>query len=202
MGLCLDKAPYISSDLFIGRDSDLNAMKRISDLNKEPIEQRRIILGGMGGIGKTQLAIAYAKTYRDVYESIFWLNAMSEVTLKASFRSMAEQIFEVLGHQVMDSEQVLVQVKRWLSDTRNTRWLLIFDNYDEPESYKLETYYPYASHGTIIVTTRLPDQVSGHQLRLQPLEGIDHSLQILATRSERDNVINGKENCCKPRLKY
>lgn len=63
--------------------------------------------------------------------------------LKASLRSVAEQIFEASDYRVLDSEQLLVHAKRWLSDTRNTLWLLIFDNYNEPQSHNLEAYYSY-----------------------------------------------------------
>jgi len=58
--------------------------------NDQSSKQRRLVLGGLGGIGKTQLAIAYAERHRDIYPSVFWLNAASEAALKDSFRSMAE----------------------------------------------------------------------------------------------------------------
>jgi hypothetical protein len=51
--------------------------------------RKLLVLGGMGGIGKTQLAITYVKRYRSYYTSIFWLNATSEVSLKTSLRHVA-----------------------------------------------------------------------------------------------------------------
>jgi hypothetical protein len=131
-------------------------------------EQQRLVLSGTGGIRKTQLAIAYAKRHHDIYESVFCLNAASEATLKRSLRSMAESIFDIQDHTVLGDEQIFIHLNRWLSDTSNTRWLLIFDNYEEPDSYKLQKYYPYGSHGSITVTTRLPDQVKGRQVLVGP----------------------------------
>jgi NB-ARC domain len=155
-------------------------------------EQRRVVLGGMGGIGKTQLAIAYASHYSSSYESTFWLNAASEVTLKKSLQWMAERIMEAKEYERLNEEEPIRLLRRWLSDIRNSRWLLAFDNYDEPDALDLTKYLPYNSHGSIIITTRRADQVSGKSILVRPLEDIDHSLHILATRSERDGVTTGE----------
>jgi hypothetical protein len=46
----------------------------------------------MGGIGKTQLAIAYSKLRQSAYSSVFMLNATSEGTLKSSLRNLIGQV--------------------------------------------------------------------------------------------------------------
>src|SRR5438105_15679269 len=74
-GVCLGRAPYIDPKLFIGRNADLNQMDEILRPGSKSREHRRLVLGGKGGIGKTQLAIAYANHHRDDYESVFWINA-------------------------------------------------------------------------------------------------------------------------------
>ena len=151
-----------------------------------------LIIGGLGGIGKTQLAITYAKRYQRYYNSIFWLNANSEDTLKASIRSLANrvQILDVKNN-TLDDEQICTQVSKWLSEKGNTNWLLIFDNHDRPEQYNIKKYYPYASHGSIIITTRSPELLTGSVIRVQRLESIDESLRILETRSARKDVGHG-----------
>jgi DNA replication protein DnaC len=77
----------VGKNLYLGADGQ-DQWSTIEETQSR--EQRRLILGGMGGIGKTQLAIAYAKRHCGSYESIFWLNAVSEFALKTSLRSMAE----------------------------------------------------------------------------------------------------------------
>ena len=191
IGVCLSLAPDIGSKLFVGRDAEIEEMAKVLRPNQTSPEQRRLVLGGIGGIGKTQLAIAYAKRHYKDIESTFWLNATSEALLKDSFRRMAEVIFDVHEPEVLQSEQMPMQVRRWLSDKRNTQWLLIFDNYDEPKQFNIKTYYPVASHGAIIVTTRRPDLVAGEALRLQPLHQIEDSLAILRTRSQREYTTSG-----------
>ena len=167
-------------------------MKRKLKPGNRSHQQRRLVLGGMGGVGKTQLAIAYASHCQNDYESVFWLNAKSEATLKDSFRKVAVQIvFDIQDPSVLDGEEILIHIRRWLSHPKNSQWLLIFDNYDEPEQFNIEDYYPSASQGAIVVTTRLPHLVAGGTIRLQPLGKIEESLEILQTRSQRKNVASG-----------
>jgi NB-ARC domain len=183
----------IDQSLFVGRVSELEMMEETLQRNHSE-EQRRIVLGGMGGIGKTQLAIAYAKRHCSSYESVFWLNAVLEANLKISLRSIAEQVMEAQEYERAKEEQILFRVRRWLSDPANTRWLLIFDNYDAPDLFDIYKYFPYAAHGSIIVTTRLPDQVSGKRIHIRPLKYIEESLQVLETRSERSNIKDGRRS--------
>ncbi len=113
---------------------------------------------------------------------------MSEVALRTSLRSIAERFMEVAEYEKFEDKQILFRVRRWLSDTANIRWLLIFDKYDDPDVFDIRKYYPPAARGSIIITTRLPDHVSGKLIHVRPLEHIDESLQVLETRSERQNV--------------
>ena len=54
--------------------------------------RRVVVLHGLGGIGKTQLAIEYAKRYRENYSAVFWLSIKDDSSLKQSFRRVAGQI--------------------------------------------------------------------------------------------------------------
>ncbi|KAL4736259.1 hypothetical protein BDV11DRAFT_173082 [Aspergillus similis] len=109
-GMYLGRAPYIASDLFVGRGKELD---EISDLLQPPNksqEQQRLVLGGMGGmggIGKTQLAIAYARSCPQVYDSVFWLNAESEATLKESFLSITKQVFRLRQPEKLKAEEAV-----------------------------------------------------------------------------------------------
>jgi len=192
LGLHLGEAPLIDPSLFIGRSSELRAMEEMLRPGKESRQQRQVTLGGMGGIGKTQLSIAYANLHQDAYTAIFWLNATSEITVKNSLKSIAQCLLEVHECERLDDEQMLFRVRQWLSNLANQRWLLIFDNYDDPELFDIRKYYSHAAQGSIIVTTRLPDLIGGTQVRVRPLEHVDDSLEILATRSERQKVQSGK----------
>ncbi|KAK5310609.1 hypothetical protein LTR93_011989 [Exophiala xenobiotica] len=166
----------------------LDAIKDTLQPDDQSPQRRRLVLRGPGGIGKTQLAIAYAQRHQQAYESVLSLDARSEMMLKGSFRSMAEAIFDVPEPGTLDGEQVPIHARQWVSDRKNTRWLLIYDNYDDPKQFNLEKYYPFGSHGAIIVTTRRSDLVNGRKIRVQPIQDIEESLEILQTRSKREGV--------------
>lgn len=190
-GVCLGSAPRIAPGLFIGRKTEIDQMANILHLQGEPLRQKRLVLGGTGGVGKTQLALAYAESHRQAYSSVFWLNAASEPVLKESFQLIAKIVFDAGCTSLLESEETVTRVHQWLSDRENTEWLLIFDNYDDPSQFNLETYIPPPSHGAIIVTTRRPHCVSGSDVRIKPLENIDESLAVLQARSKREDTKTG-----------
>jgi len=74
----------------------------------------------------------------------------------------------------------------------DTLWLLIFDNYDDVTNSDIREYYPYAAQDSIIVTSRLPDRISGQKVRVQPLSDIEESLGIPQTRFRRGSIRNSK----------
>lgn len=168
--------------------------------------RRVVVLHGLGGIGKTQLAVAYAKRYRDEYSGVFWVNVKDEATIRQSVANVARQILQqhpdathlstVDLHQ--NHEGVVEAVKAWLSLPGNTRWLIVYDNYDNPKSagstsetgIDLNHLLPTAYQGSIVITTRVSQSNIGHVIRVKKLESVDNCLEILSLTSDRDNLRN------------
>jgi hypothetical protein len=69
-------------DNFVAREEELAEIHRTI---RGDGGRRTVVLHGLGGIGKTQLTIAYAKRHRDNYSAVFWLNIKDEDSLKQSF---------------------------------------------------------------------------------------------------------------------
>lgn len=191
-GLCLGSAPSLGSDNFVGRVAEIESMQQILHPGATSNEQRQLVLAGMGGMGKTQLALAYARRHQASYSSVFWINATSELTVKAGFRAIAARLLKVQEMETLSDDQAIARALEWLQNIRNTKWLLILDNHDDPDQFPLANYYPAAAHGSIIITTRLIDRIRGQQIRLQPLSNVDEGFRILQTRSRRDNITRGK----------
>ncbi|PQE14735.1 P-loop containing nucleoside triphosphate hydrolase protein [Rutstroemia sp. NJR-2017a BBW] len=121
-------------------------------------------------MGKTQLAITYARRHKEKYTAIFWLNANDEDSLKLSFRDVAQQVLRYYPSTSMlssvdqdkDLDQVVSVVKDWLDSPRNTKWLMIYDNFDNPKTSSnpakwavdIRQFLPRSDHGSIIITTR------------------------------------------------
>ena len=173
---------------------------------------RRIaVLHGLGGMGKTQLSIAYAKRHRHSYSAIFWLNIKDEDCLKQSFAKIARQILrehpsasQLSGIDLKDNfDEMVDAVKRWLSLPNNTRWLLVYDNYDnskipgniDPTAVDIRQYLPESYQGSIIITTRSSQVRIGHRIQVKKLEDMNDSLKILANASRREVSVYGKKLC-------
>ena len=154
-------------ECFVGRDKELDEISKELQYDGS---RKMVVLHGLGGMGKTQLALAYAKQYRDEYSAVFWMNSKDLDTLKQSYVAAANHIFRdhpSLVHLKAVAEgakldEVVEAVKRWLSSARNNRWLIIYDNYDtpklpghdEPGTFDIRPFLPEADHGAIVSTTR------------------------------------------------
>jgi len=73
----------------VGRETELEEMHRRLHGSST---RSTVVLHGLGGIGKTQLAFAYAKRHKERYTAVFWLNANNEESLRLSFRDVAQQV--------------------------------------------------------------------------------------------------------------
>jgi ATP/maltotriose-dependent transcriptional regulator MalT len=166
-----------------------------------------VILHGLGGVGKTQLTVAYAKRHRDNYSAIFWVNIKDEESLKQSFVKAAREILrEHPSASPLSSvdmkenlDEVVDAVKEWLSLRNNTRWLIIYDNYDNPKlpgvidpaAVDICKYFPESHQGSVIITTRSSEVKLGHLIHITKLQNLSDSLEILSSTSRRKDLING-----------
>ena len=68
---------------FMGRKDELLRIKEA--FQGDGSHRKVVLLHGLGGIGRTQLAVASMKEHRDIYSAIFWLNGKNKDMLKQSF---------------------------------------------------------------------------------------------------------------------
>ena len=193
---------------FVAREKELAEMRRLLHGHKSRLV---VVLHGLGGIGKTQLAIEYITRYKEKYTAVFWLNANDKDSLKSSFRDIAQHILEeqkgkpsisILASVDLNGnlDQVVTAVKTWLSLQRNTRWLMIYDNYDNPRApgnldhlaVNIREFLPRADHSSIIITTRSAQVNQGYHIHVQKLLNIHEGLEILSNTSKRENIKNGR----------
>lgn len=143
--------PYARNPYFTGRATILTQIhESLSQTGAAAINQARAI-SGLGGVGKTQTAVEYAYRYFEdepTYEWVLWVNA-SDLTLAASFGSIATDL-ALPNHATNKLDENIAAVCRWLET--HDRWLLIFDNVDDPKS--LKPFRPKNPNGRILLTSR------------------------------------------------
>lgn len=108
---------------------------------------------GLGGIGKTQIAVEYAYRAREQgrYTHILWINAASEEAIITSFLAIAELLPAFSEQKQTDQTKLVAAIKRWLEQCQEP-WLLAFDNADDLTL--TQQYFPTLGHGSILLTTR------------------------------------------------
>jgi tetratricopeptide (TPR) repeat protein len=110
---------------------------------------------GLGGVGKTQLVLAYAHQHADTYPLVWWVPAETDVSAAAALAALAP----FLGMTVKpDQEATVTAVLQALGQRRapdgGPGWLLVFDNAEAPQ--RLRRLLPPGGAGRVLVTSRNP----------------------------------------------
>ncbi|MCJ1248031.1 hypothetical protein MMC30_005246 [Trapelia coarctata] len=131
----------------------------------------RATLHGLGGSGKTQIALSFAQQFHELVPeaSIFWVYASNHTRFAQDYRKIAQEA----GLSVADTSDsdVLQLVVTWL-DKQSSPWLMIIDNADDEKMFchvpggssipskgaqlpqSLLRYIPRCVNGSILVTSR------------------------------------------------
>jgi tetratricopeptide (TPR) repeat protein len=141
--------PYARNAFFTGREALLTSLHHALQVENAVAVGHPQGISGLGGVGKTQLALEYAYRYREEYTLVFWVSADSSQALVASLMELADRLGLPERHE--QSLHVVVEALwRWLR--LHTAWLLIFDNMDDLSL--AESWLPTAAAGHLLVTTR------------------------------------------------
>jgi hypothetical protein len=162
----------------VGREqelADLRAAFTAQRKSRTPVIQ---ILTGMGGVGKTSLARAYAQRHLDDYGVVWWVRAEDPTTVDGEYRSLLE-----LVHSADEAKLVRDAVQRanvWLSEQKQP-WLLVLDNL--PDAAALRGLFPAKGNGHVLVTSqagRWPNPAAVHHIA--PLD-TDAAVELLSSMS-------------------
>jgi tetratricopeptide (TPR) repeat protein len=147
-----------------------------------------VVLLGMGGAGKTQLALEYCRRIKDSgkYQAIFWLDASSRNALYSSMEVIAKHL---LPERVLDSDNPdsTVALVRNVLTSWSDGWLMVFDNLDNPsELQDIRKFIPQTGYGYVLVTSRYTGSKElGWPIELNHMEE-EEGLQLLLHCSEVD----------------
>ena len=177
--------------------------EELSQIHKALTEadgRRVIVLHGLGGVGKTQLAITYTEYHKAEYSDIFWMDAQNEDSVKLSYTKIGRQIIRkhpsaswiIAATAGSNEDDSMKAVKQWLTSPRNARWLMIWENVG-PDIVDIWRFLPETHHGSIIITTRMGNVAIGTRIPIHRLEDVRDSLQILSNTSHRTGIEDGED---------
>ncbi|KAL3953290.1 hypothetical protein ACCO45_013233 [Purpureocillium lilacinum] len=179
--------PEASARQFCGRSQELAQIREAFEIERTHGRHLRIVcLFGLGGVGKTQLALRYLQENRRLYKVVFWINSSSERQILDRFRQMAQSLIDwTAQHHGADvnfrrialdfglsqvvspttgeiapasNEKIVVNaVHSWLGREGNSGWIMVFDNADDLDGVDLSSYLPNTAAGDVLLTSRRPE---------------------------------------------
>ena len=174
--------PRAINDLFTGRVELLARMQQTlrHEITSGTSKQRRFVITGLGGQGKSEVCLQVANLVREEYVlldlslrifcsdserfwGVFWVDVGNPSTAERDFISIAETLGRTIKY-VPDALKLLAATKH--------TWLLILDNADDPK-LDYAQYLPSGNHGSIIITSRNPGCKRFSPDAFQALEGLE-----------------------------
>jgi len=144
--------PYPRNPFFQGHDALLLQIHTQLWAEQVTALSQPQAISGLGGIGKTQIAIEYAYRYSQEYQMVLWARAESVESLNSSYAQLAVQLN--LPEKDAEEQKIVIEaVKTWLHD--HTKWLLILDNADDLDI--LPPFLATIPGGHVLLTTRAWD---------------------------------------------
>jgi tetratricopeptide (TPR) repeat protein len=139
---------------FTGRDKDLRQLRDELRTRRMAVFQP-LTIHGLGGVGKTQVALEYAHRFRADYDIIWWMDCGQAQYVDASLADLGQQLLEQFGVSVPEEggvTEVCQQVLQTLSEgLPDKRWLLVYDNAEDVE--QLSSLLP-AGGGHVLITSQ------------------------------------------------
>lgn len=146
-----------------------------------------LVLHGTGGVGKTQIVREFAFARLTEFSSVFWLDARNLQSVRNGLVSFMQKLLDSYvgkstvtpppylrvarylgvseavdkdGRVTADtaaSDRIVSACLQWLDREGNADWLLVFDNVDDLESFRIADFFPARMQGIVIITSRRPE---------------------------------------------
>lgn len=152
--------PFVRNVRFIGREEIIKKLEE-----KFSLGEPQVALCGLGGVGKTQIALEYAIRLKERLPSVsvFWVFASNKSRFEDAYKRIAS-ICGIPGHR--DPNANLLQIVHdWLERTYPCKWLMVVDNVDNASDFfemqllgkSMYEYVPQSPNGIVLYTTRNRD---------------------------------------------
>ncbi len=193
--MCHWTVPFGRNEGFVGREAILDQLLERIPPSTNKDDCQRTAIEGLGGIGKTQIALEAAFRIRDDYPdcSVFWVPAVDATTFENAYRDIGQRFG--IADMGEDKADVKALIKATLSREDLGKWLLIIDNADDMDLFfgptGLSDYLPFSKTGSILFTTR------NHQATVKldiPISGILNTIEMSPTEAVKLLQVSLKED--------
>jgi hypothetical protein len=137
--------PFHPNPFFVGRELLIAELQ--TRLHAPDVATRRVALTGLGGVGKTSVAVEYVYRRHADYELVWWVNGEQPASLLAELAALAGQLGLATG---VSQEAQVAALRGWLE--RHQRWLVVLDNVDDPQ--QVVELLPRSATGQVLITSR------------------------------------------------
>jgi tetratricopeptide (TPR) repeat protein len=136
---------------FTGREELLAQLEADLVFGDEPTQVPNVqAVYGLGGVGKTQVAVEHAYRRAADYDLVWWVSAEDPAILATDYAALAREL-GLPEATTQDQIATIEEVRRWL-ERSGPRWLLVFDNAERWAD--LDAYLPRTGSGHVLITTR------------------------------------------------
>ena len=163
--------PYPRNQWFTGQEDTLKMLHTHLHAEQTDASLQISALCGMGGIGKTQIALEYAYQHALEYRAVFWVEAETPERVRFSIQRIAE-VLQLPERVTTDYPRLVEAVKLWL--VTQSKWLFIWDNLED--LHLLSSLLASGRHGAHLLTTR--HQALGTLARGIPVPPLAHHESI------------------------
>jgi ribosomal protein S15P/S13E len=179
--------PPLQVGHFVTRKALLSRLEHLFERSSTDHSRMIVILLGMGGAGKTQLALEWCRCLRDGrnFRAIFWLDASSRNALQRAMENTAKRLLP--GRVFQDADAAVNAINDVLS-TWSDRWLMVFDNLDNPPDIRdIFNFCPEGDYGSILMTSRHAGlkELGGSIVEVDQMEK-EEGLELLLRSSQTD----------------
>ncbi|KAK3382112.1 hypothetical protein B0T24DRAFT_660893 [Lasiosphaeria ovina] len=178
--------PFGRNDDFVGRGEELEQLLATIPPESNKDNCQLVALEGLGGIGKTQIALEAIFRVRDAHPecSIFWVPAIDSTTFENAYRKIGQEL-KIAGIGE-DKADIKTLVKTALNSEDSGSWLLVVDNADDTDllfgDTSLADHLPSSQKGSILFTTRNHEVVRRLSIR--------QANRICVTTMSRDEAVD------------
>jgi len=169
----------LKNSCFTGRQGYLEKIKALFDSGKAVALSQ--VITGLGGIGKTQVALEYAFRHAYLYDCVWWVNAESNESIIRDYTEFTKK--RGLLKDNFEPELVIDAAKTWMADINN-KWLFIFDNVEQDDM--LDDFLPPQQQGQqhLLITSRLTQFRQEFQLVAVDVFEPEEALEFLETHAK------------------